>query len=115
MFGQKNVAKWLQKQTHFGYTIILEYCKLRKKNFKILKVNTGFKLKEDDQYQLIMSFIKECRDLNYFRQIEFIDLFQKPESATEKREQKCRIFEFMEDLHNKDVYQYEPDLVIWFY
>ena len=115
MFGQKNVSKWLQKQKLFGYTITLAYCKLRKKNFKILKVNTGFKLTEDQQYILILHFVEECRNLQYFRRIEFKYLFNKPETPMEEQLQEYWVFKMVRDLKNKHILQATGDLCVCFY
>ena len=115
MFGQKNAAKFVQKQKLFGYTITLEYCKTRKKNFLILNINTGFKLTEEQQYILILNFVLECKKLNYFRRIEFKNIFNKPETDMEEQLQEYWVFKMVRDLKNKHILQSTADLCVCFY
>jgi len=115
MFGQKNAAKFVQKQKLFGYTITLEYCKFRKKNYRILNINTGFKLTEEEQYILILHFVEECSNLNYFRRIEFKNIFNKPETPMEEQLQEYWVFKMVRDLKNKHILQSAADLCVCFY
>ena len=107
MFGEKNIDKFLTKYREiFGFNIELEWCTLRRKNRHILIVNPGSKLKDESLYQIILSFVKECEKQNFFKRVEFMDLFADPQDNMEvKHLNEYWVLKIIQDTRNRHIFQ----------
>ena len=115
MFRQKNIEKYLNRLKLFKYSIKLEYDKLRGKNHHILILNPGFILNTDNNFEIIIKTILECTKLDYFRRIEFIDVFSPPATEEETRLHGYWVYETIRATKNKRVLQDTKNLVVFLF
>ena len=107
MFGEHNITKFLNKYKElFGFNIELEWDNFRRKNMHVLVVNAGTKLKDEQLYQNILTFCKETEKKNFFKRIEFIDLFANPEDSQEvKYLNEYWVLKLIQDTQNRRIFQ----------
>lgn len=115
MFRQKNVQKYLNGLRLFNYSIKLHYCKLRGKNLRFLILNPGFILNSYTNFELIIKTITECRKLNYFRRLEFVDVFSSPTTEEEEHLHAYWVYEVIKATKNKRVVQDKKNLVVFLF
>ena len=114
MFGEKNISKFLNKHRDlFGFSIELEYCKLRKVNRHILKANPGQRLRDDKLYHIILGFVKQCEKLNYFKRLDFVDVFINAEDDEISHHlQEYWVLKLVNDTGNRFCFQANGNLYV---
>ena len=105
MFGEHNITNFLNKYKDvLGFNIELEWDNLRRKNMHVLIVNTGVKLKDTALYQIILSFCKEVEKKNFFKRIEFINLFPESDDNQEvKFLNEYWVLKLIQDTKNRRI------------
>ena len=117
MFGEKNITKFLKRYKElFGFNIELEWCSLRRKNRHILIANPGKKLKDEQLYQIILNFTKDCEKQNFFQRVEYMGLFEDPDDNQEvKYLNEYWVFKLMRDTRNRHIFQDKcGDIIVGF-
>ena len=114
MFGEKNISKFLHKHKDlFGFSIDLEWCKLRKVNRHVLKANPGQRLRDDKLYHVILGFIKQCEKLNYFKRLDIVGVFQNADDdETAYHLQEYWVLKLINDTGNRFIFQSDGNIYI---
>ena len=115
MFRQKNIEKYLDGLRLFNYSIRLYYDKLRGKNHRILILNPGFVSNTYNNFEIIIKTIRECTKLDYFRRLEFVDVFSAPTTEEEKQLHAYWVYEVIRATKNKRVLQDTKNLVVFLF
>ena len=118
MFGEKNITKFLGKHKDlFGFSVELEWCKLRRVNRHILRANPGVRLvpssTADNLYHNILAFVKDCQKTNFFKRLEFIGVFQDAEDDSETHHlQEYWVLRLIKDTGNRFIFQADGNIYI---
>ena len=114
MFGEKNIPKFLSKHKDiFGFDIVLEWCSMRRVNRHILRVNPGARLTSNNLYFNILAFVRECHKINYFKRVEFINVFQDPEDNEEHQHlNEYWVLRLIKDTGNRHIFQSDGNIYI---
>ena len=114
MFGEKNISKFLDKHKDlFGCSIELEWCRLRRTNRHVLKANPGRRLRDDQLYYNILSFIKQTEKLNFFKRLDIIGVFQNAEDDDMTHHlQEYWVLRLINDLGNRFIFQADGNIYV---
>ena len=114
MFGEKNINKFLQKHKDiFGFSIELEWCRLRRTNRHVLKANPGQRLRDDTLYYVVLGFIRECQKLNYFKRLDITGVFVDAEDDEMAHHlNEYWVLKLINDTGNRFIFQADGNLHI---
>ena len=114
MFGEKNISKFLSKHKDiFGFSIELDWCRLRRTNRHVLKANPGQRLRDDTLYYVILGFIRECQKLNYFKRLDIIGVFMDAEDdETSHHLNEYWVLKVINDTGNRFIFQADGNLYV---
>ena len=114
MFGEKNISKFLDKHRDlFGFSVDLEWCRMRRTNRHVLKANPGQRLRDDKLYHIILGFIRQCEKLNFFKRLDFINVFQNTEDDDMAHHlNEYWVLKLIKDTGNRFIFQADGNIYV---